>query len=83
MKHYIVICLWKTGEGEGVNIVGVRHSYDEAKELYDKELDDVITDADDWEMDYDYEKDGMPGFEAYGNYWHPSNYIKLYIANNR
>ena len=77
MKHYIVLCAWRTGGGEGVDIKGVFHSEDEAKDLFKKELVDVILDADDWGMDWDH--DGQYYFEANGDQWNQSYYIKLCI----
>lgn len=56
--HYVVVHDWAVEEEEGVSILGVTHSYEEAKEIFDKERQyelryaeehcyDIDTDSDD------------------------------------
>lgn len=76
-KHFIVLCAYKTECEPNIDILGVCHSYDEAKILYDKKIKDIRIDAEEWEMDIVTNKECY--FEAIGDQWHPSYYMKLYI----
>ena len=80
MKYYVVICLYRTGEtSNDCEIVGIKYTYEDAKQLFDETLPDVISNAKEWGMEYDEEEVHDNYFEAYGNEWHPSYYMKLYI----
>lgn len=77
MKHFIVLCTYKTECEPNIDILGVYHSYDEAKTLYNKKIKDIRIDAEEWKMDIVTDEECY--FEAIGDRWHPSYYIKLYI----
>jgi hypothetical protein len=80
MSHYAVVCLYRTGsESNECDIIGVKHTYEEAKKLFDEELPGIISDAEEWDMEFDEEEISENYFEAYGDEWHPSYYMKLYI----
>ena len=52
MKHYVVLCDWAVNDAEGVNITGVAHSLEEAKEIFAKAVVDEKKYAEDngWEI---------------------------------
>ena len=77
MQYYIVLCPYKVEGEPEVEIVGIRHSYEEAKALYDEKIKDLRTDAEEWELEVIV--DDRYYFEAIGDNWHPSYYMKLYI----
>ena len=80
MKHYAVVCLYRTGSTSNkCDIIGIKDTYEEAKKLFDKELTTVMADAEEWDMEFDKEEMSENYFEAYGDEWHPSYYMKLYI----
>lgn len=37
-KHYVVVLEWSTEDEEGVQILGVEHTFDEAKKIFDEYL---------------------------------------------
>ncbi len=37
MKHYVVVLDWATEDDEAVAILGVTHTYEEAKAIFDKQ----------------------------------------------
>ena len=37
-SHYVVVLDWATEDDESVSILGVTHTYEEAKEIFDKQL---------------------------------------------
>lgn len=37
-SHYVVVLDWATEDDEAVAILGVTHTYEEAKEIFDKQL---------------------------------------------
>ena len=39
MKHYVVVLDWATNDEENVDILGVRHTFEEAEELFNTHLD--------------------------------------------
>lgn len=77
MKHFIVLCTYKTECEPNIDILGAYHSYDEAKTLYNKKIKDIRIDAEEWKMDIVTDEECY--FEAIGDQWHPSYYMKLYI----
>jgi hypothetical protein len=40
MKHYLIINEWATEDDNGFSVIGVAHSLEEAKELFDKKLEE-------------------------------------------
>ena len=39
MKHYVVVLDWATNDEENVDILGVRHTFEEAEELFNEHLE--------------------------------------------
>ena len=37
-SHYVIVLDWATEDDEAVTILGVTHTYEEAKQIYDKHL---------------------------------------------
>jgi hypothetical protein len=73
MKHYVVLLYWVSKEGGDVDIIGVTHSIDEAKEIFNKNVEFERKYVEDHL--YDIYKDIDVMFSA-GN---EDSYIKLYI----
>ena len=77
MKHYVVIVDWATQDDEGVDIVGVAHTIDEAKEIFQKRL--IIERDLANEHEYEITDDCETLFEAGEmGYWR-DDHIILYI----
>lgn len=80
MGHYVVINEWACSgfmEDCGVNIVGVAHSLEEAKSLFNS----VVTIEKDLAVENDYEiyEDEDTIFDAGEEGYYVSNHTKLYI----
>ena len=77
MKHYVVMVDWATQDDENVDIVGVAHTMDEAKEIFQKRLVIERELAD--EHEYEITDDSETLFEAGDmGYWR-DDHIILYI----
>ena len=76
-SHYVVVLDWADRFGRGVDILGVTHTYEEAKEIYDKHLVDEKECAK--ENDYTVETEDATTFDAgiFGEW--DLNHITLYI----
>lgn len=73
MEHYVVILLWDNDAGGDVDILGVAHSIDEAKEIFGKHVKEERQYAEDHL--YDIYEDTEVAFEAGDD----ENYERLYI----
>ena len=76
-KHYVVICDWSNEDGKDIEIKGVAHSNDEAKEIFKQFVEaernfakengfEIITDTDEC-------------FDAGEDGWYDDNHTCLYI----
>ena len=39
MKHYVVVLDWATNDEENIEILGVKHTFEEAEELFNEHLE--------------------------------------------
>lgn len=78
MKHYVVILDWAANDAEGVNILGVTHTFDDAKEIFNQHIEEEKQLAEDY--GYDIETDDEAEFDAgiMGSWYtdHTTLYIK-------
>lgn len=78
MKHYVVILDWATESDCGVYILGVAHTIDEAKEIFNQHIAQERDIAE--QHGYTVESDSDTLFEAgqmgYWNYEHSVLYIE-------
>ena len=77
MKHYVVVLDWASNDDEGVNILGVTHTLEEAKEIFAKQLVEEKELADEW--GWEIETDTDTEFEAYESGYYAITHSKLYI----
>ena len=77
MKHFVVINQWATEMDSGLNIIGVAHTFAEAKEMFDNALADERKFA--AEMNWHIEIDDEDSFEAYEEGYYASAHTVLYI----
>lgn len=76
-SHYVVVLDWATEDTEDVAILGVTHTYEEAKEIFDKQLVEEKRLAE--EYDYAIETEDATIFDAGRmGYWR-DNHTTLYI----
>lgn len=77
MKHYVVLIEWSTEGDCGSNILGVAHSLDEAKEIFNDTVEEERQLAEDngWEI---YEDTDVI-FDAGEDGFYCSNHSKTYI----
>jgi hypothetical protein len=77
MKHYVVMLDWATQDAEAVAIIGVVHTYEDAKKLFDEELVEEKGIAE--SKGYTVEVDEEDRFEAgIMGYW-ATEHSELYI----
>lgn len=77
MKHYVVILDWAMNDDEGVNICGVAHTFNEAKEIFAQYVADEreLAEANGWNIEIDEDF----GFEAYEGGYYAVAHTSLYI----
>jgi hypothetical protein len=77
MKHYVVVLDWATEDDEAVAILGVTHTYEDAKEIFDKQrIEEMeIIENNGWDIETD--RDDMLDAGSMG-YWRESH-TTLYI----
>lgn len=78
MKHYVVLCDWAMNDAEGVDITGVAHSLEEAKEIFAKAVVDEKKYAEDnnWVIFQDIDVEFDAGEEGYYAAEHARFYIQ-------
>lgn len=77
MKHYVVVLDWATEDDSAVDILGVKHTIDEAKEIFNLYLAEERLLAE--ENGYTIDEDNAMMFDAGEmGYWR-DNHITLYI----
>ena len=78
MKHYVVMLDWATEDDQSVDILGVAHTIDEAKEIFNQDIAEERKFAE--TFGYYIEADSDTVFSAgIMGYWR-DNHITLYIA---
>lgn len=77
MKHYVIVLNWATEGDNGSNVLGVAHTMDEAKEIFNetRQEEKELAENNGWEI---YE-DSDDVFDAGENGYYRDNYTKLYI----
>lgn len=77
MKHYVVVLNWASEGDNGSNVLGVKHTMDEAKKIFNETRIEEKQLAEDslWEI---YE-DSDTVFDAGESGFYNNNYTKLYI----
>lgn len=77
MKHYVIVLNWATEGDNGSNVLGVAHTIDEAKEIFNetRQEEKELAENNGWEI---YE-DSDDVFDAGENGYYRDNYTKLYI----
>lgn len=78
MKHYVIILDWANDDERGVDIIGVGDTYDEAKEIFSKRVDEERQFAEDngFDVQIDMEREFEAGIMGYWNDNHTALYIK-------
>lgn len=78
MKHYVVIHSWANEEeADGLTVIGVAHSYDDAKEVFDKAVLSEKIYAE--ENDFEVYEDSDNVFDAGEEGYHSINHTKVVI----
>lgn len=77
MRHYVVLCDWAMNDSEGVDITGVAHSLEEAKEIFAK----TVVDEKKYAEDHDWEiyEDLDVCFDAGESGYYASEHVHFYI----
>ena len=77
MKHYVVVLDWATESDSDVHILGVAHTLNDAKEIFNRHVEEEKQIAE--ENGYDIDEDNAMMFDAGEmGYWR-DNHITLYI----
>lgn len=77
MKHYVVVLDWAENDAEDINIIGVAHSLDEAKEMFNARLVEERAFAE--EHGYEIYEDVETLFDAGENGYYAASHTRLYI----
>lgn len=78
MKHYVVVCDWASDYQQGVDIVKVAHTYEEALDAFDKRLEEerkIVAEHDEWQVFID----ARAEFQAYEEGYYVKDHTYLYI----
>lgn len=78
MKHYVILCDWAANDTEGVDITGVAHSLEEAKEIFAKAVvgEKKYAEENGWEIFTDIDVEFDAGEEGYYAAEHARFYIQ-------
>lgn len=78
MKHYVVLISWASDYEQGVGIVGVAHTLEEAKEIFNKNLEweKNLAEENGWEVYENTETCFDAGKEGYYSQDHTRIYIQ-------
>ena len=77
MKHYVLVLDWATNDEENVEILGVRHTLEEAEELFKMHFDAERQLAE--EKGYVINEDSKGCFDAQEEGFYSTEHTKLYI----
>ena len=81
MEHYVIVLDWAGNDAEGVNILGVTHTLDEAKAIFANQVVIEKELAEEW--GWEVETDTDVEFEAYENGYYAVTHSRLYIQEVR
>jgi len=76
-SHYVIVLDWATEDAESIDILGVTHTYEEAKEIFDRQLAEEKKFAEDHGYTIETEDATTFGAGVMG-YWR-DNHATLYI----
>ncbi len=81
MTHYVVVLNWATEGDNGSNVLGVTHTMDDAKKIFNETLEEEkdLAENNGWVI---YE-DSDDVFDAGEGGYYRDNYTKLYIQEVR
>lgn len=81
MTHYVVVLTWATEGEDGSNVLGVTHTLEEAKEIFNETLEEEreLAANNGWTV-YEHSDDV---FDAGEDGYYRDNYTKLYIQEVR
>ena len=77
MKHYLVILDWATHNDAGEETLGIKHTFEEAKEIFNQRLPEEIQFAED--NGYIIGTNDETEFEAYEDGYYAAEHTLLYI----
>lgn len=77
MTHYVVILDWAGNDAEGVNILGVTHTLEEAKVIFAENITKEKEIAE--QAGFEVETDTDVEFEAYESGYYAVAHTRLYI----
>lgn len=77
MTHYVIILDWANNDAEGVQVIAVKHTLKEAKQVFNEQLVDEIKFAE--ENGWHIENNSDQYFEAYEEGWYATAHNVLYI----
>ena len=77
MKHYVVVLDWATNDEENVDILGIKHTFEEAEELFKEHIEYERNLAED--KGYVVSEDFRGCFVAYEEGYYAAEHTRLYI----
>ena len=77
MTHYVVVLDWAANDAEGVEIIAVKHTPEEAKQIFDEQLVNEMKLAK--ENGWHIEVNSNQCFEAYEEGWYATAHSALYV----
>ena len=78
MKHYVIVNDWANEYESGTNVLGVTHSLEEAKEIFNTYVDNEREYA--RENNWEIFEDTDTVFESGKNWHYASNHSKMFIV---
>lgn len=77
-SHYVVVLDWATEDDSAISIIGVAHTYEEAKEIFNKQLVEEKQYAEEFEYDINQEDESTfdAGRMGYWRIEHTTLYIQ-------
>ena len=76
-SHYVVVLDWAENDDEGVDIIAVAHTYEEAKEIFNEKLIEEKAYAE--EQGYEIYNDEVTSFDAGESGYYAARHTSLYI----
>ena len=76
-KHYVVVLDWADNDSEDVDILGVAHTLDDARAIFNEYVDEErkLAENNGWNI----ETDTNDVFEAYEDGYYAASHTRLYI----
>ena len=77
MKHYVVVLAWSANDAEGVNVLGVTHSMDKAKQIFNETIEEEreLAANNGWTI-YEHTE---TMFDAGEDGWYNNNHSRVYV----